>query len=85
MKTRIHAAVVVLCAIAGAAVTPLTMAGRITLNDTGVTQCIDHQGNWSSECTKSRQDAADGRDVDYADPNDGVAGFSFRKVCRSGR
>ena len=56
MKTPIHAAVVVLCAIAGAAVTPLARAGRITLNDTGMTQCIDHQGDWSSECTKSRQD-----------------------------
>lgn len=60
------------------------LAGRITLNDTGMTQCIDRQGDWSEDCARSRQDADYGRDVDDSDPNDGVAGFSFQKVCRSG-
>ena len=54
------------------------------LNDTGMTHCADQKGNWSAECAKSRQDAQDGRDVNEANPDDGEAGFSFRKVCRSG-
>lgn len=62
----------------------VVLAERITLNDTGVVICLDHQGNWSGECLKSRQDAAEGRDVYDTNPGDGAAGFSFRKVCRSG-
>jgi hypothetical protein len=84
MTTRLHAAFVAICAIAAATATPAARAGRITLNDTGMTQCIGHQGNWSEDCDKSRQDAAYGRDVNDANPDDGVAGFSFSKVCRSG-
>ena len=61
------------------------VARRVTLNDTGMMECIDHHKEWSSNCTKSSQDAADGRDATEGDPNDGVAGFSFRKVCRSGQ
>jgi hypothetical protein len=60
-------------------------ARRLTLNDTGMIQCIDHHGDWTLDCAKSRQDAAYGRDVSNAAPEDGVAGFSFRKVCRSGQ
>lgn len=60
-------------------------AGHITLNDTGVTRCLDVQGHWASHCANSRQDAGFGRDVDDANPNDGVLGFSFRKICRSGQ
>jgi hypothetical protein len=84
MTPRIHATFVALCAVASAAATP-AWAGRIKLNDTGMTQCIDHQKQWSSDCAKSRQDAAYGRDAEDANPDDGVAGFSFRKVCRSGQ
>lgn len=85
MTHHSHAALTVLCALACAAPTSAAWARRITLNDTGMTQCIDHQKQWSSECAKSRQDAADGRDASAADPHDGEAGFSFRKVCRSGQ
>jgi hypothetical protein len=84
MTARLNAALVAIFAIAAATSAAASWAGRITLNDTGMTQCIDHQGNWSEGCAKSRQDAAYGRDVDYRDSNDGAAGFSFRKVCRSG-
>jgi hypothetical protein len=66
------------------ALAPGAWAARVTLNDTGLTQCIDHHKQWSTNCAKSAQDAADGRDVHEPDPGDGVAGFSFRKVCRSG-
>ena len=85
MTLHLHAALTALCALACAATAPAAWARRITLNDTGMTQCINHQKQWSSECAKSRQDAADGRDSRAADPNDGEAGFSFRKVCRSGQ
>jgi hypothetical protein len=85
MRARMHAMLAASCVAAFATATPAVWAHRITLNDTGMTQCIDHQKNWSSDCTKSHQDAAYGRDVNDADPDDGVAGFSFRKVCRSGQ
>jgi len=82
---RLHAAFAALCAVVVVATPPAAAwARRITLNDTGMTQCIDHQNEWSAECAKSHQDAAQGRDVHEADPRDGEAGFSFRKVCRSG-
>jgi hypothetical protein len=84
MTSHIRLTLAVVGAVALASATPAVRAHRTTLNDTGMTQCIDHQGNWSTECARSRQDAAYGRDVDNADPNDGVAGFSYRKVCRSG-
>jgi hypothetical protein len=84
MTARLNAAVVAVCTVAAATTAPVAGAGRITLNDTGMTQCIDHHKQWSSECLKSYQDAAYGRDVDNANPEDGEAGFSFRKVCRSG-
>jgi hypothetical protein len=84
MTTRLHAAFVVVCTIAATTITPASWARRITLNDTGLTQCVDHQGGWTTDCAKSGQDAAYGRDVYDASPDDGSAGFSFRKVCRSG-
>jgi hypothetical protein len=85
MTSRIHAtAFATLCAMACAMTAPTAWASRFRLNDTGMTQCIDHHKSWTSDCAKSNQDAAFGRDVNDADPDDGVAGFSFRKVCRSG-
>ena len=62
------------CAAAAIAMPATAGTGRITLNDTGMTQCIDHHKDWSSDCTKSRQDAADGRDADVNIPDDGAAG-----------
>jgi hypothetical protein len=83
MKLHFHPALATLCAVACAASTP-ALAKRITLNDTSVAQCSRDLKEWSSECTRSHQDAAYGRDVSFPDAGDGVAGFSFRKVCRSG-
>lgn len=85
MTTRIHAAFAALLAAAGVAATPASWAAGFTLNDTGMTQCLDHHGGLSSDCAKSGQDAAEGRDASDANPDDGVAGFSFRKVCISGQ
>lgn len=85
MKFPVHRALAVLCAIAIGTATSSAWARRITLNDTGMTQCVGHRGSWSPDCAKSGQDAASGRDVHYPDPDDGAAGFSFRKVCRSGQ
>jgi hypothetical protein len=86
MKASIRAALAAaICAIAGAVLTPPAVAGRISLNDTGMTQCASEANIWSTECAKSRQDAAYGRDLSDAAPEDGIAGFSYRKVCRSGQ
>lgn len=85
MRLLLPEVLAALCAVAIGAAAPSALARRITLNDTGMRQCIDHQGNWSQDCAKSGQDAADGRDVNDANPDDGIAGFSFRKVCRSGQ
>jgi hypothetical protein len=71
-----------LCVIAAA---PPASARHLTLNDTGATECIDNHGDKRLDCAASRQDAAYGRDVTDLDPDDGMLGFSFRKVCRSGQ
>ena len=74
MKTRVHAALVALFAIAIGSAASGTGAQRITLNDTGMTQCIDHNHKeWVAECATSGQDAAYGRDVSSPDPEDGAA------------
>lgn len=85
MRSRVQTAFAGFSAIAFAAAAPVAWADRLTLNDTGMTQCVGHRGAWSSDCTKSGQDAAHGRDVNNPNPDDGVLGFSFRKVCRSGQ
>lgn len=85
MKSHIRAAIVCVCVVSGAAAIPALGAGRVTLNDTGMNQCFDDQRNWSLKCAHSHQDADKGRDVHDADPGDGLAGFSFRKVCHSGQ
>jgi hypothetical protein len=85
MTSRIHATFAAVCATVAAAATPAAWADRITLNDTGMTQCQDRDANWSSECGRSGQDADHGRDVTDANPDNGVAGFSFTKVCNSGQ
>jgi hypothetical protein len=83
MKLRPQKAVAASFIFCLLAVAPLASAKRITLNDTGLNRCIK-EGAWTLDCEKSRQDAADGRDVSQPDSTDGWAGFSFRKVCRSG-
>ena len=81
MKIHVRLALAVLCTALGWS---SAWAGHITLNDTGLTQCLDGEYQWTTDCAKSGQDAAYGRDVSANDPDDGEAGFSFRKVCRSG-
>lgn len=84
MPTHTHAALFAAVALVAAAAGSGARAAATALNDTGLTQCVDRHGTWSSDCARSRQDAGDGRDAHDADPGDGLAGFSFRKVCRSG-
>jgi hypothetical protein len=78
----IQAAFAAICIIA---TVPAASARHITLNDTGATECIDSHGDKGLDCAESHQDAAFGRDVDDPNPDDGMLGFSFRKVCRSGQ
>jgi hypothetical protein len=85
MTIRIRAALAFLLASACMAATPASKAASIVLNDTGMTECVDHHGGLSTDCAKSGQDAAEGRDATDAYPDDGAAGFSFRKVCVSGQ
>lgn len=85
MRVYVQIVLVVASTVAASMAATAAWGRRVTLNDTGMTQCADSKGNWSSDCAKSRQDAAYGRDVNDAEPNDGVAGFSFHKVCRSGQ
>jgi hypothetical protein len=85
MRIRLQDAFAVICIVAGATCAPAALAARISLNDTGMTQCASEANIWSTECAKSRQDAAYGRDLNDATPEDGMAGFSYRKVCRSGQ
>lgn len=53
------------------------------LNDTGYTRCVVN-GQFTSQCAGTGQDAEYGRDATAPDGRDGVAGFSFTKVCGSG-
>lgn len=62
----------------------LSCAADAALNDTGMTQCRKGDKTWSANCESSGQDAQYGRDVESPFPGDGVAGFSFKKVCHSG-
>lgn len=82
MKSPISTTLALICVVT--ATLPTAWAKRIVLNDTGMVACVERTGAWSFECAHSGQDADEGRDVTHHDPVDGVAGFSFRKVCRSG-
>jgi hypothetical protein len=55
------------------------------LNDTGVTSCsANGTGQATTDCIGSGQDAGLGRDVTQNDGADGVAGFSFVRLCNTG-
>jgi hypothetical protein len=84
MKFLARAAFAVIGLLFGSAATSALAAEHLRLNDTGLTHCVTPEFEWTSACAKSFQDAAYGRDVSDTDPKDGDAGFSFRKVCRSG-
>ncbi len=56
------------------------------LNDTGITRCANAESN-DLDCVQEGfpgQDAEYGRDVTHHDNSDGLAGFSFTKICNSG-
>jgi hypothetical protein len=54
------------------------------LNDTGITQCVDATNQFTPVCAGTAQDGEFGRDVTNNAAGNGVAGFSFRRVCHSG-
>lgn len=55
------------------------------LNDTGLNVCSEGgTGRAITDCANSGQDAAVGRDVTTAASTDGVAGFSYLRVCNNG-
>jgi hypothetical protein len=55
------------------------------LNDTGLTTCVDTFAWVETACPGTGQDGEFGRDVKHPDNADGVAGFSFVKVCNNGK
>jgi hypothetical protein len=59
-------------------------AGARGLNDTGITQCVDAANQLTPMCAGTAQDGEVGRDVTNNAAGNGVAGFSFRRVCNSG-
>ena len=57
------------------------------LNDTGITWAADYLGSNNASCTSNitaPQDCHQGRDNDFNDNSDGVAGFSFTKIDAAG-
>src|SRR5205823_5309982 len=60
-------------------------APRRALNDTGMVLCVDLATGLQAACAGSGQDGDFGRDVTNNDNSDGLAGFSFKKVCNNGR
>ncbi len=63
---------------------PAAPHNKSRLNDTGVTRCIDAAGGTLASCTGTGQDGEFGRDVTNNDPDDGLAGFRFQRICNSG-
>jgi Protein of unknown function (DUF1566) len=63
---------------------PAAPAAARGLNDTGITQCVDATNQFTAVCGGTAQDGEFGRDVSDNKAGNGVAGFSFRRVCRSG-
>ena len=56
----------------------------VSLNDTGVRLCRDWNGVDSACTGYTGQDGESGRDVTANDDADGLAGFSFARMCNSG-
>jgi hypothetical protein len=69
--------------IRGSSVQAASKAPR--LNDTGFTTCIDTSTWQPTPCAGTGQDGEFGRDVKHPDPANGLAGFSFVKVCNNGK
>lgn len=78
-------AALLLSASAATLAGPATPHDRARLNDTGSTLCVHTAtGSVLASCTGTGQDGEFGRDVTHNDPDDGIAGFRFRRVCNSG-
>lgn len=67
-------------------ITPILAKPTLSLNDTGVTYCLDQPNNVCSTLDKSflLQDAFAGRDFTHNNDSDGHAGFSFTKLSAQG-
>ena len=61
--------------------TPALAAG---LNDTGQLTCLDGNNQWTTACVGSPMDAGSGRDRSKPRNADGLAGFSYTRVCNNG-
>jgi hypothetical protein len=55
------------------------------LDDTGLTTCLDTSIWLPTACAGTGQDGEFGRDAKHPDNANGVAGFSFVKVCNNGK
>lgn len=82
MKIRLFAASGLAWAALGA---HAQLPGPVTLNDTGLTKCAGPDGQFTTACANSGQDAATGRDVSAPDDADGHAGFVFTKIGAKGQ
>lgn len=60
-------------------------AAALPLNDTGMVQCVDATGQFTSNCVATGQDGETGRDVTASNALDGDLGFSYAKVCNNGQ
>jgi hypothetical protein len=56
-----------------------------SLDDTGLTTCVDPSTFQPIACASTGQDGEFGRDVRHPEDADGVAGFAFAKVCNNGK
>lgn len=54
------------------------------LNDTGQLTCLDADNQWTTDCSGSPMDAGQGRDRTRPSAKDGLAGFSYARVCNNG-
>jgi len=64
---------------------PQPVAKTYSLNDTGLTVCVDTSTWLPTSCAGTGQDGEFGRDLTHNDNSDGLAGFSFVKVCNNGK
>ena len=62
-----------------------TLAAAAPMNDSGMALCVDASNALTKDCSTLPQDGAVGRDTTQRNTKDGLAGFSFIKVCHSGQ
>jgi hypothetical protein len=56
-----------------------------TLDDTGLDTCVDTATWLPTTCAGTGEDGQFGRDMKYPNGADGLAGYSFIKVCNNGK